>query len=143
MRPGAYILIESDVMQALAEFRQVSPNSSESGGLLIGYFRGVHLHITMLTRPMPGDKRSRFLFERRDLGHIKTLEAAYKNSGGSINLLGEWHTHPEKHPKPSQIDKTGWEKLQKLRMDQQTIFIIVGTHSIWIGDHTGNRYCAI
>lgn len=142
MKPGFYLLVEKGVIQTLVKFRQNSPNANESGGLLIGYFRGDHLHITMLTTPMPGDRCSRTRFERRDLGHIKTLETAYKNSGGSINLLGEWHTHPERHPTPSPIDKKGWVKLQNIRMDQRTVFIIVGTESIWVGDSTGKEYIA-
>ncbi|HCZ9268877.1 TPA: Mov34/MPN/PAD-1 family protein [Vibrio alginolyticus] len=27
-------------------------------------------------------------------------------SGGTVNYIGEWHTHPEDFPKPSQQDRS-------------------------------------
>ena len=97
------LLIEKSVLEGIHAYRQVG-NQLEAGGLLIGYFRDPHLHITDLTVPGAGDCRSRFRFARKDPAHVQMLLDRHTLSDGLLNLLGEWHTHPEALPSPSEIE---------------------------------------
>lgn len=137
---GCYLYIEQVVIDTISSFKQVSINSKEAGGLLIGYFKPPHLHVTNLTTPMPKDKASRTQYCREDIGHVKQLKSLYNTSHGKINLIGEWHTHPEKTPNPSSIDLNQWGKLQKARKNQLTICLILGTVDFWVGNSSGKQF---
>ncbi|MBR8356014.1 hypothetical protein KDW10_01375 [Burkholderia vietnamiensis] len=47
----ARILIEPFLLSTLMRFRQMDPAASESGGILLGYRRGMHLHMSMVKTP--------------------------------------------------------------------------------------------
>jgi integrative and conjugative element protein (TIGR02256 family) len=126
------LLIEKSVLERIQAYRQVG-NQSEAGGLLIGYFRDPHLHITDLTLPGAGDRYSRFRFARKDPSHLQLVHDLHTGSGRLLNLLGEWHTHPEAVPSPSGIDRRDWVKTLALRASQPTVFLIAGTQADWIG----------
>ena len=117
----------------------LTDNSVESGGLLIGYFRRDHLHVTQLTVPYPKDKSTRYRFFREDPKHIQILQRLHNESNGQLNLLGEWHTHPEFDPTPSSIDRREWEKIQNVRRELPTIFLIAGIVSNWVGRSNGEH----
>jgi integrative and conjugative element protein (TIGR02256 family) len=130
------LLIEKSVLERIHANRQVG-NQREAGGLLIGYFRDPHLHITDLTLPGAGDCRSRFRFARKDPSHLQLVQDCHTGSGRLLNLLGEWHTHPEAVPSPSGIDQCDWVKTLAVRASQPTVFLIAGTESDWIGHCSG------
>ena len=130
------LLIEKSVLERIHAYRQVS-NQREAGGLLIGYFRDPHLHITDLTVPGAGDHRSRFRFARKDPSHLQLVQDRHTGSGRLLNLLGEWHTHPEAVPSPSGIDQRDWGKTLAVRASQPTVFLIAGTERDWIGHCCG------
>ena len=131
--PDGYVYIEPTVKQALNNYRQSKLNALEAGGLLTGYFAEQHLHIVDVTVPLPKDKRTRTRFYRRDPGHIQQVHKNYKSSNGLLNVLGEWHTHPEKQPSPSSIDIKTWYKIQSKRKTLPTVFLIVGIEDWWLG----------
>lgn len=137
---GGYLYIEQTVIDTISSFKQISISSKEAGGLLIGYFKPPHIHVTNLTTPMPKDKASRTRYCREDLGHIKQLKLLYRTSHGMLNLIGEWHTHPEKIPTPSPIDLRQWGKLQGIRKNQATVCLILGSLEHWVGDSSGKQF---
>lgn len=130
---SGYIYIEESVLNVINSYRQTTNGIPESGGFLAGYYKGKDLHITHVTTPLSGDYCSRFRFERRDPGHVEQMKEWYKQSGGRLNCLGEWHTHPEMKPAPSQIDVNSWHVFNKNRRGQQAIFVIAGTEGTWVG----------
>lgn len=133
MPNGGYFYIEKRVLEAIFQFKQVAQNISESGGLLAGYYKGNDLHVVNFTTPQVKDKKGRFHFHRRDLKHVNQVRQWYIQSGGSINCLGEWHTHPESYPSPSTIDTKGWKRFIKDRNGQQAVFVIIGLRDNWAG----------
>lgn len=137
---SGYLYIEQVVIDTISSFKQIPIKSDEAGGLLIGHFKPPHLHITNLTTPMPKDKASRTQYCREDPGHVKRLKSLYNLSSGKLNLIGEWHTHPERTPTPSSIDLNQWRKLQKKWPGQVTIFLILGTTGFWVGDGSGKQF---
>ena len=59
----AMLLIESQVLERLTGFRQIATSAPEAGGILMGYRRGSHTHVTEATiRPacrLPGHETLR------------------------------------------------------------------------------------
>ena len=131
-----FLLIESDVVEKINGFRQLG-KQGESGGFLIGYNRPPHLHITDITTPFNADISTRYRFVRQDPLHIKKMRALHLKTYGHLNLIGEWHTHPQEPPHPSSIDRLTWSEITVKRKKQPTIFIIAGTSSFWVSHATG------
>lgn len=121
------------VLQVFEEHAQLRQGMPESGGLLLGKVRGEHLEVLHATRPSLRDSRHRFFFERAPFSHRNQAKRYWKESGGLIRYLGEWHTHPEAHPTPSRLDRVEWNKLAAQRQDQRPVLVaVVGTRTLWV-----------
>jgi integrative and conjugative element protein (TIGR02256 family) len=103
-----------DNEQAMCESR------SESGGILIGAYRGPHLEISSFTTPGPQDLCQPYSFVKQDPRHQRSATKVWKRSGGKDTYVGEWHTHPFGRPEPSMIDKQGW---RDITVDAQRIML--------------------
>jgi integrative and conjugative element protein (TIGR02256 family) len=128
----AWILIEEEALEIVGRYRQSSPGASEGGGVLLGYRRGNHLHVTQATVPSERDERSRFSFDRFDRRHGWFVMRRWKGSNQRCDYLGEWHTHPESHPSPSGTDEREWRKLHTSN-PRPLLFWIEGTADRWLG----------
>ena len=127
---GICVLINDDVINTIESYRQVENSQTESGGILIGEYRGEHLNIVGLTTPSVGDVKFRFRFFRRSKTHQSEALKAWNSSDKKKTFIGDWHTHAEDHPSPSSIDTTDWlKKLPKRKM----FLIIQGRKSRWYG----------
>jgi len=127
-----FILIEDDVLSSLLDFRQQGPMAPEAGGILIGFRRGVHLHVTHATMPGSLDRRSRFEFQRLDPIHQRTASKLWERSRETADYIGEWHTHPQVQPSPSSIDRREWGMITRAK-SAPMIFAILGLQDWWIG----------
>lgn len=128
-----------DAVTAMRRYEQHAPDALEAGGLLLGrYLRNAHdLVVDFVTEPMPGDERSRFGFYRAAEAHARATSDAWDRSGGTCVLLGDWHTHAEPDPTPSEVDLDNWRKmLRESEPGEARFFVIVGQRSIraWEGD---------
>jgi len=118
---------------------QIDAHKPESGGVLLGrYILGTcDIVIDKVTFPMPGDKSTRTTFFRKKQTHQEVIDREWKVSDGTCTYLGEWHTHPERVPSPSCIDRYNWHrKLKKDIFDSDSLFfLIIGTEEIklWEG----------
>lgn len=81
--------------------------SQESGGILLGSYDPniSEYRITDFTLPTSDDTRSAFSFIRNKNSANTEIEKAWQESDGTVNYLGEWHTHDEIMPHPSSIDR--------------------------------------
>ena len=131
--PLGMVLVESVVLQRISAFRQRRAHDSEAGGILLGYRRGAHLHVTDATRPQPHDKRSRFQFERRDAFHQAYALDRWRESRGALDHIGEWHSHPESSPMPSSLDRSEWRKICAARVDLMVFMILGDRTEDWLG----------
>lgn len=129
------LLMPGAVVNELDLFKQIRTDQFEAGGILLGLRRGPHLEVVAATQPMRGDKRTRTSFLRRDPEHFRIAEKIWRNSGGTIGYIGEWHTHPEPRPTPSGIDTSQWRRIL-FAEQQQTVFIIVGTEAWYVSKGT-------
>lgn len=133
LNPSGRVLVEGDVLERIGLYRQDKPFKPEAGGILLGYRRGPHLHVTDLTIPQRGDQRTRFGFDRRDNRHQAYALARWQQSGRQLDYVGEWHTHPEKIPAPSTIDTREWKIICASRADTM-VFVILGNGDLdWLG----------
>lgn len=127
------VAFDSAVLATFAGHAQLAPNATECGGILLGMVRGNNLQVTEATTPFPRDKQKRFCFERTPYGHRKIAAARWLSSSGLVRYLGEWHTHPEDTPSPSEIDRNEWATLAARRKDgRPTLSIIVGRSNFYV-----------
>ena len=128
-----FVLIEERALQVLGRQRQLHQGAPEAGGILLGYRRGSHLHVTEASAPVAPDHASRTRFFRSAAPHQQAALARWRESGGLMDYLGEWHTHPEHSPSPSTIDTGGWQHICSKRKTPM-LFVILGTQDrLWIG----------
>ena len=133
------ILIEPSVVELVRDYCQHQFSMSESGGILLGYRRGNHLHIVAATTPQPDDQRMRFRFFRRDPYHQTVAISQWDVSGNTMDYIGEWHTHPEPEPTPSSLDMSEWKKICCGRK-KSMVFLIAGwTGAFWLGVGRGQH----
>ncbi|WP_300454674.1 Mov34/MPN/PAD-1 family protein [Accumulibacter sp.] len=66
-------------------------------------------------------------------GHEAIALARWTASQGTIRYLGEWHTHPEDYPQPSDLDRSEWNRLSEKRRDRRAMLaVIVGRKALYI-----------
>ena len=103
---------KSTTENLLIKYSAVFP--TENGGVLIGQVNPTQILITDFTEPAKHDQLGKFSFIRRSKGVNKVLRRLFEEGGKTKTYLGEWHTHHENKPKPSQTDlNTLIEQFQK------------------------------
>jgi integrative and conjugative element protein (TIGR02256 family) len=135
---GGRIEFAQNVLDNFDRYTQRRIEMCEAGGVLLGrhILDSQDIIVDAGTEPMLGDQRSRMRFFRNKKLHQAVVDTAWSKSEGTCTYLGEWHTHPESRPTPSDVDWRNW--FRKLRMDRFSnplIFVIVGTQEIraWEG----------
>ncbi|WP_333880467.1 Mov34/MPN/PAD-1 family protein [Lysinibacillus capsici] len=133
---GNKIQIKPEVVTGLLKYKQVTESNLEAGGILIGRFlsESDDVIIDNYTKPSCYDTQKRYFFKRLTKVHQDILNEIWKKSNGTQNYLGEWHTHPENVPFPSNHDFNSWHVLLKNQNDdiKRLYFIILGIKEIKI-----------
>jgi integrative and conjugative element protein (TIGR02256 family) len=132
-KKGAFVLVPRTVLDAALGFQRPPRDKAEAGGILIGQYRGPHVELVACTLPFRGDVRTKFGFQRSDAGHAVRAKEAWERSGRVQTCVGEWHTHPEDYPTPSQVDLRTWDQLRVKLRDDPLVFMIFGRVGIWCG----------
>lgn len=133
------LLIRAKALKKMEKYRQFNPKDTEAGGILIGriLFDSNDFIIDIVSEPMFPDIRKRSYFKRKPEAHQTYFDAEWTASDGRCFYLGEWHTHPEKIPHPSKVDKTDWRRIMNLSFESDYLFfVIVGTQETkaWCAD---------
>ena len=129
--PGL-VLLEDRVAERTSVYRQDSVEACEGGGILLGFRKDPHLHVTHVTEPFSTDRRTRISFRRESHGHAHAALRHWQSSGHTGDYLGEWHTHPELSPSPSRKDLREWQVLLR-DQGRPLLFLIVGIRTSWLG----------
>lgn len=136
---GQLVFFTPEVLTVFKRFIQ-GDNDAEAGGLLLGHVRDIHLEILEATTPTPMDRRFKYLFERLPFGHCVIANRRWNASKGLIRYVGEWHTHPQDHPIPSNTDIYEWGKLTRHRLDgRPSLVVIVGRKDLRVEVMYPNR----
>lgn len=142
--PGSLgrVLFEPRISTVVNTHRQVTEAAPESGGILLGFRRPPHLHISDLTEPLPTDECTRTWFRRNHHGHAQAALRHWERTCCTGDYLGEWHTHPEDWPEPSGKDLREWRILLRAQ-GRPLVFLIVGLKGRWVGVGSGSKIVAI
>lgn len=131
---GGVIQFSRNVIDVLQGFRQGDNESKESGGILLGriLLNETDFIVDRVSTPTQDDKATRFSFFRPVKLAQKLVIKVWRKSSGTLNYLGEWHTHPEDTPAPSSADITNWQSIWcRSKTDTDEIFfVIVGRQAI-------------
>lgn len=120
--------------KAVDEFESIQKNamtSDENGGIILGIIGGEYLYVESVTSACVKDERTRYAFLRQDEKHLDVWNSINNDTNGRIGYLGEWHSHPEKNPSPSKIDKEEWKKI-KNELGEPLLFIIIGAETMYL-----------
>lgn len=129
---GGLLVIPTAIVDILEEYKQKESFQKEKGGIFLGRQRGNSIEVVEATTPQKGDKNGRFFFHRLSHIHQNIATDRWLKSNSCITFCGEWHTHPEKKPIPSQQDIVEWKR--KLRAyNFPLLLIIIGQETNWMG----------
>jgi integrative and conjugative element protein (TIGR02256 family) len=102
--PAGAVTISHRVYRDMQAYRQTGWRN-ETGGALAGYRRDDKVWmIAKLMHPSSKNKSGRTWLKRYLPDAQKFATRVYDESQGRFTYIGEWHTHPEKLPKPSHQD---------------------------------------
>lgn len=123
---GQILGFADEVLDHFCRHRQQTLKVREAGGQLFAHFDENIVRIQKATGPRPADYRSRNSFvpnrsaERREIRRLFRIGLYY---------VGDWHTHPERNPSPSQTDLTSFRDMFLKSKHELAgfVMVIVGT----------------
>lgn len=128
------MVLSEEVISVFQSYTQDDASKLEAGGILLGKRRRNHFEVMHVTEPTEFDERSRIHWVRSEKIHADIAKQYWIKSSGEITYLGEWHTHPEVIPSPSQIDLDEWGILShNCSHPGGMSMIIVGIQDLWCG----------
>lgn len=140
--PHQSLVLEAAVLSSLAGFQQHDANAPEAGGMLFATIERQCVRIKHASTPHPEDKRSRARFIP-NLTAQKDEIARQFSSG--LHFVGEWHSHPERYPTPSQVDLQSMDRCFSTSRHALKAFVmvIVGTapwpNCLWVSLHRSGK----
>lgn len=105
---------------------------NEFGGFLIGNYSDDLKKLNITNTILPNRyKATQFLFERENIGIKEQLEQFYKENPQKF-YIGEWHTHPNNLPIPSNTDIIAMNNIANSKevAIQSPVFLIIGYNKI-------------
>lgn len=126
------VLLPLECQIVMETFKQDTFKKSEAGGILLGHRRGSHFEIITITTPGPKDICTRTSFHRKDPSHQLIATTLWSESGWAIDYIGEWHTHPEIKPRPSEVDIKEWQRAT-IDYKKPLIGLIIGLEQKYLG----------
>jgi integrative and conjugative element protein (TIGR02256 family) len=135
------LFISSAVLKDFSRYFDKS-KKKEAGGILLGHVREDYSEIVGITGPNSFDLFGYNYFVRSKRGAQPAIDRAWTKSGGTLIYLGEWHTHFEKSPRPSETDKmliANSQKRTKMEIDFLFMVIVGLENNYWIGKQIKDR----
>lgn len=135
------VFITSATIKIIESYKQNKKKNHESGGILLGQIINNNIHILKASTPNKFDKSSRYSFEcDKDAAQV-IIDYEFVNSENKTIYIGEWHTHPENYPNPSNID-IGMIKNQyfKNRLNEPFLVLLIqGLKGLYVALYDGNK----
>ena len=127
------VYLPDAALQTMADIAQrARPN--ETGGTLIGYYSEDRAlaHVVKALGVRRGARSSRTRFYRPPDDVDGKLAEIYRNSGGQLYYLGEWHSHPSGNLLPSATDLRTLQDLARspdVATDTPILILLAGDSS--------------
>jgi len=124
------------VLKHLFQQRQIKKTQSEAGGQLFAKITPQIVVVVAATGPHMRDLRKRFSFIPYKWRLKKEIHDSFSRG---LHYVGDWHTHPQKKPKPSWLDLISMRECYIKSSHELDHFILVilgnstGTKGIWVG----------
>jgi integrative and conjugative element protein (TIGR02256 family) len=142
--PGSeeLVVFGDEVLAIFQRYRQVG-TGREAGGQLFAAFNGKTMSIESATEPNRWDRRGRFSFMPSRIRERMDIRRMHKRN---LHYVGDWHTHPERLPRPSSQDlRSIAECFEKSIKDIGTfLLVVVGTdpfpEGLYVGLHDGIQF---
>lgn len=121
------LIIEDNALNKIYNYNPIDYNY-ENGGILLGRLKensNTYI-VTDVSTTNSKDKKGKNYFIRNKKVAQIILNKYWKESEGKTNYLGEWHTHNEKYPNPSFIDKKLIRQMKNNKNDEYVyVFMII------------------
>jgi integrative and conjugative element protein (TIGR02256 family) len=102
--------------------RQQGKIKTEIGGQLFAEFVKNEVRVVRATGPNPIDKRGWAWFKPDQSNQNVEIKRLFKQR---LHFVGDWHTHPEREPRPSSWDMESMEDCFKKSRHQLKAFVMV------------------
>jgi integrative and conjugative element protein (TIGR02256 family) len=115
--------ITPGVLDYVRRFRQAQASAHEAGGQLFGTVTPELVLVSEVAGPHRTDERSRYAF-RSDPRAAQKEIARFAKRG--LAYLGEWHTHAEQTPHPSQSDVVALQEIMaRSRLSTSSLLLLI------------------
>ena len=120
------IVLTDPVLAHFDRHRQMKVGNPEAGGQLFARFDGDIIWIERATGPRSSDHRGPAVFIPNRIAERREIRRGFKDG---FHYVGDWHTHPEPAPSPSQIDIQSFREMYRKSRHGLASFlmVIVGT----------------
>jgi integrative and conjugative element protein (TIGR02256 family) len=134
------ILFIPEALDTFSKYQQTG-SMPEAGGYLIGREFGRQLVVEIATEPGTRDIRKPFFFKRNKYRGQRIVEKIWEASGKKMIIAGEWHSHPERFPVPSEMDiREAMKSFDKGHFPLGFMLIVIVSKSAivhsWVGIQT-------
>jgi integrative and conjugative element protein (TIGR02256 family) len=141
-RIAGRIDVPSSTLSILSNHAQL-PHQNETGGVLAGYRNTCSWVISHPMAPSPQNRSGHRWLKRHRIDAQRFIDTVFDESNGTVNYLGEWHTHPVSCPSTSPEDRQMLRDLLRTSVLEIPflIGIIVGNTGriiIWCQSGDGN-----
>lgn len=104
---------------ALAEITSLAEQYAplETGGVLLGWRKGPDRIVAAVVGPGPRALHGRHMFLPDHAWQLTQIDQAFAGTGGDLDYLGDWHTHPDGAAELSALDRTTLQKLGRRTVD--------------------------
>lgn len=119
---GQELILTDTILDHLKRYRQRTPGSREAGGQLFARFEDARVSIERATGPNPSDQRTLFTFSPNRLVERREIKRLFEVG---LHYVGDWHTHPEAHPCPSDTDIHSFQEMFQQSRHKLASFVMI------------------
>lgn len=126
---GQSLAFRADVLRHFEKHRQVRWYHREAGGQLFARIGTDVIEVSEATGPRLSDLRGRTRYVPDRNAEQSEIEARFQLG---LHYVGDWHTHPTRHPVPSHVDLTSIQEcvVRSTHDLNGFIHVIVGTAAV-------------
>lgn len=119
---GQKLIFADIVLNHFNRNRQWTPQIPEAGGQLFVRFEGNSIQVEQATGPRATDRRSLLDFIPDRLAERREIKRLFR---AGLHYVGDWHTHPEAYPRPSETDIDSLRDMFKKSRHKLASFLVV------------------